>query len=118
MIENGPFFLQLEDVVGERSGDIYKGEFQVKKYLTNRERSDVARLTEGWIRGIERNQEEITFLSTLAHLAFHVVKAPLWWGDKGFDLIDREPVWKLADLLLELQKPAVKAETPPSAAPT
>lgn len=110
MIENGPFFLQLENITGEFTGEIYNGEFQVKKYLTNRERSDVARLTESWIRGIERNQDEMTFLSTLAHLAFHVTKAPTWWGDKGFDLQDREPVWKLADLLLDLQKPPTKPE--------
>lgn len=105
VLDNGPFFIRLENVVGEKTGQIYNGEFQVKKYLTNREGTDVTRLAESLCVGISRSQEQIVFLSTLANLAFHVVKAPAWWGDKGFDLKDKEPVWNLGDQLLELQKP-------------
>lgn len=115
MMDNGPFFLRLEDVEGERTGTKYNGEFQVKKYLTNREGIDVARLIESLCTGIVRNQDQIIFISTLASLAFHVIKAPAWWGDRGFDLSDKEPVWKLAELLLELQKPPAK--DPPPAPP-
>jgi len=109
--DNGPFYLRLEGVVGEKTGQTYNGEFHVKKYLTNREGTDVARLTEALCVGITRNQDQIVFLTTLANLAFHVIKAPEWWGDKGFDLKDKDPVWKLGELLLELQKPP-KVDTP------
>jgi hypothetical protein len=114
-MDNGLFYLRLENVTGEKTGTVYNGEFQVKKYLTNREGIDVSRLTETLCAGIVRNESQIIFLTTLANLAFHVVKAPDWWGDRGFDLLDKEPVWQLGDKLLELQKPPKKEEVAPQA---
>jgi len=105
MIDNGPFFLRLENVVGEKTGETYNGEFQVKKYLSHKEGADVARLTESLCSGIFRQPETMDFLANLAELSFHITKAPEWYSDKGFALMDRSPVLKLHELLLELQKP-------------
>lgn len=105
-------FIRLENVKGERTGTLYNGEFQVKKYLKNRESADATRLAETLCRGIERDVELINLLTTVAHLAFHIEKSPDWWGDKGLDLSDKEPIWALAEQLVKEQKP--KEESAPA----
>lgn len=105
MIDNSPVFIRLEDVKGEKTGTSYTGEFKVKKYLNHKESTDATRLAEQLLRGIERSEERIAFLSTLAHLAFHIIEAPDWWGDNGLDLLDKEPVWVLAEKLSLVQQP-------------
>jgi len=99
MIDNSPVYIQLENVIGERTGASYSGEFKVKRFLNQRETTDAARLAENFLRGIERNEERLAFLSDLAHLAFHILEAPSWWGENGLDLLDKEPVWVLAEKL-------------------
>jgi hypothetical protein len=113
-ISNEPVYVTLDGCKGSNTGaDYSEGQFLVKKYLSHREKNDVIRLTELLLRNIERNKDAILFYSALSQLAFHVVECPAWWGDKGMDLFDTEPVWALMDKIYELQNPEVlkKEET-------
>ena len=105
-VNNEPIYVCLDGCKGGVTGaDYSEGQFLIKKYLTHREKSDVIRLTELLLRNIERNQEAILFYSAIAQLAFHVVESPEWWGDKGMDLLDGEPVWALMEKVYKLQNP-------------
>ena len=105
MIDNSPVYIKLEEVKGEKTGSLYTGEFTIKKFLTQKERIDATRLAESLARGIERSPADLEYVTMIAHLAFHVISAPAWWGDKGLDLYDREPAWALSDKLIEVQNP-------------
>jgi hypothetical protein len=105
-VSNEPVYVCLDGCKGSDTGfDYSDGQFLIKKYLTHREKNDVIRLTELLLHNIERNQDAILFYSAIAQLAFHIVEAPEWWGDKGMDLIDREPVWALMERIYNLQNP-------------
>jgi hypothetical protein len=111
-IDNSPSFVSIEDVKGETTGTVFNGKFKVKPYITNRERSDVARLMDDLANGIITDTSQRVLLSTIAHLSFHVVEAPDWWGDMGLDLVDQEPIYALSDKVKELQNPAKAEEKP------
>lgn len=110
-ISNEPIYITLDGCKGKVTGaDYSEGQFLVKLFLTHREKSDVIRLTEMLLRNIERNQNAIQFYSAIAQLAFHITEAPAWWGDRGLELYDAEPVWALMDKIYELQNPGKKEE--------
>ena len=105
-INNEPIYVTLDGCKGALTGaDYAEGQFLIKPYLTHREKNDVLRLTELLLQKIERNQDAILFYSAIAQLAFHIVEAPSWWGDKGLDLVDTEPVWALMQEIYKLQSP-------------
>jgi hypothetical protein len=105
------------DVKGEITDQHFFGRFEVKKYLTHKEKADSTRIAEMLCRGIEKNIEIYTFLSTLAFLNSHIKSTDAsWWkkdeatGIAGMDMNDESPVWEISKKILELQKP--KTETP------
>jgi len=95
---------------GEVTGAKYFGRFQLKPYLTHAERADVSRLFELYSRGITTDAAQRAFLMTLAYLKFHIVETDAtWWVDSGLNLLDETPVYRLAELVREVQAP--KKET-------
>lgn len=110
MINNDPIYITLDNVVGERTKAKYQGTFTLKKYLTNKEKLDASRLAEALARNIERSEVNLEFASIVAALSFHIVEAPKWWGDKGLDLYDREPVYVLSEELEKIINPPVEAK--------
>lgn len=114
MIDNSPVWLEV-DCVGENTGAHYFGRFEVKRYLNNREKSDIARLFETYVRGISEDVQQRGLLYALAQLNFHVLSTDAaWWTDKGLDLLDDEPVVQLMAKLREIQ--TVKKEEKPTQA--
>jgi hypothetical protein len=109
MINNSNDFLSMENVEGERTKKKYTGRFTVKRYLVFKEKVDVARLN-GVLGAGVTDDAMLDLISAYAHLAFHIVEAPKWWGDRGLDLEDTAPVWWLIDKVLELQKPTQEEE--------
>lgn len=106
MLGNEPVWTDLE-CVGEQTGEKYFGRFQVKRYLTHRERGEAVRLAETLCRGIETTIEHRTLLTTIAFLSSHIIESDAkWWGDRGLDLLDEQPIWELAKKIRELQRPA------------
>jgi hypothetical protein len=67
MFSNDPVWIDME-VVGELTGEKYFGRFQIKRYLTNRERGDAVRFAETLCRGIENDANMRTLLTTSAFL--------------------------------------------------
>jgi hypothetical protein len=120
MINNEPVWIDV-DCVGETTGDKIFGRFQVKRYLTHRERAEATRLAETYCRGIVDDLSQRAFLTTLAFLTYHVVDSDAkWWtgadpkengSENGLSMIDEKPIWDLAKKIKELQKPAVAAPT-------
>lgn len=94
-------------VKGEHTGREYFGKFRVKPFLKHAERGDAVRLAEAYTLGIERDQNQRLFLTTLAFLKFHVEETQNaeWWEDgNGLNLYDEEPVFELSKLLTDLQE--------------
>lgn len=112
MINNEPVWTDIQCTGA--SGENYFGRFQIRRFLTHREKTEAVRLAETLCRGITDSIEHRTFLTTIAFLSFHIIEVDAaWWGDKGLDLLDEEPVWELAKTVRALQKPpAEKPETP------
>lgn len=112
-INNEPRWVEL-NTVGETTGESYFGRFSVKPYLQHNERADAVRLAERYCRGIDTAQTQRMFLTTLAFLKFHVLETDAeWWQEDGLSLLDEEPIYKLAELLGEIQKPKGKADDKP-----
>ena len=110
MISNLPEWIDVT-CVGESTGEKFFGRFEIKKFLTHKEKTEAVRLAETLSRGIEQDFAYKTFLTTLAFLHYHVLKSEAnWWkkGDGdifGMDLFDEEPIWALGRKIKELQKP-------------
>ena len=107
MIDNAPVWTEI-NCVGETTGSTYFGRFELKKYLSNREKSDISRLFEAYVRGISEDIPQRSLLYALAQLNFHIVSTDAtWWVEKGMDLLDDEPV---VQLMSELRKHQTKKD--------
>lgn len=104
-INNEPKWVDV-DVEGEFTGVKYFGRFQLKPYLTHAERADVSRLAELYNRGITTDATQRAFMMTLAYLKFHIIETDAaWWVDGGLNLHDEAPVYRLAELVRQIQAP-------------
>ena len=105
MLGNEPVWIDMECT--GTSGEKYFGRFQVKRYLTHKERAEAVRLSETLCRGITDDVNMRAFLTTAAFLSVHITEVDAkWWGDRGLDLVDEEPIWELAKKIREVQRPA------------
>ena len=96
------------DVIGEVSKKKFFGRFNLKPYLSHRERADAVRLAETYMRGISESTDQRLFLTTLAFLAMHIVETDAkWWKEStnGLDLVDETPVYAITKALSEIQDP-------------
>jgi len=114
MINNDPIWIDI-DCVGETTKERYYGRFQIKKYLTNKEKADVYRTANTISVGIQ-NVSEIGFLHNLAFLEKHVISSDAsWWKTKdgetpGLDLLDEKPIYELSNKIYEVQNPVKEEE--------
>ena len=73
-INNESKWVDIE-VTGEETGQVFRGRFNIKPFLTHKEKSDAVRLAERYYRGIFQNEEQRKFLSTVAFLHFHIIES-------------------------------------------
>jgi hypothetical protein len=118
VIDNSPVWIEI-NCEGETTKTKYFGKFEIKRYLSFKEKSDVARLFETYSRGITEDIAQKGILYALAQLNFHVLSADCdWWKEKGLDILDEEPI---VQLLAEVRKAQVgnkKDEPAPTAEKT
>lgn len=112
MVDNTPLWIEI-NCTGELTGTKYFGRFEIKKYLTHGEKSEISRLFETYARGITEDVAQRGLLYVLAELNFHVLSTDAaWWTNKGLDLLDEQPI---LDLVAELRKhQAVKKDSKPA----
>jgi len=100
------------DVVGEISGDPYKGTFKVKTRLSHRnhlERDQIRRNLLG-ANSDSASADAAGTAEIFAQLAVRIVDAPGWWknAENGFELPDEAPVVAVYKAALEAQISANK----------
>ena len=95
-------FLEI-DVYGENTGTRYAGQVEVKLYLTNTEKADMARKTSKLIVGIDLRHEMASTIQLIANLDAHIKTKPDWWEEDGMGLEDSEPIYELSKKLREVQ---------------
>lgn len=115
-------WLDLENCVGEETGDVYTGSFLIKPFLTLAEKNDAARLAGRLTNGIF-DEDLFTLYQNIAWLKFHIkdTKDADWWGKdytndkenssrgdlRGFaalELYDAKPISDLSALVAGLKK--------------
>lgn len=90
--------------VGETTGTKYFGRFEIKKYLTQKEKGEASRLYDKYVYGITEDVGQRAVYHTLAQLAQHIVSTDAaWWQEGGMDLKDDAPVIELLKQLRERQ---------------
>jgi hypothetical protein len=108
-ISNDPIWIDI-DCTGETTNERYFGRFQVKRFLTNKEKAEVYRIASTISVGIQ-NIKELELLHNLAFLSLHVLTTDsTWWKSKdgdlaGMDLFDERPVLELSNQIYMLQNP-------------
>lgn len=103
MVDNSPVWVEV-DCVGEETGAKYFGRFEVKRYLTQKEKGDVGRLYETYSRGLVDDVGQKSMFYMLAKLSFHVLQSDApWWKEKGLDLVDDEPAIALMTAIRNVQ---------------
>lgn len=107
MIDNTPVWVEV-NVQGETTGEQYFGKFYIKKYLTQEERSDVARESDRRNYGIAEDAGQKAMNNMLSQLQAHVVQADAAWWVKDKEgrvvgLMDDNPITDLMKKLREQQ---------------
>jgi hypothetical protein len=113
MLSTEPKWIEI-NVEGETTKKKYFGKFQIKPFLTHKERSEATRLAERYMMGIETTMEQRMFLGTLALVTYHIVSVEgevEWWKEKGLDLYDEAPIYALSAEVAKIQKPQEKEKT-------
>jgi hypothetical protein len=98
---------------GETTKRKYFGKFEVKPFLTHREKAEAVRTAEKYMFGIETTLDQRQFLTTLAFLKSHIVTIDdkvNWWIGDGLDIHDERPVYQLAEEIKKLQDPEPEKE--------
>lgn len=99
------------DCEGETSGRRYVGQFEVKLFLTLKDRTDAARIRSKLLRDISENDDVFYLLQLLTNINTHLTgKKPDWYGEDGTDLEDTQPIIALAMALREAQAKEVEAK--------
>lgn len=100
------------DVRGDVTGEAYKGNFSVKRFLSQRDRiqKDSIRRT---LLGLDADQASVDAAiraEMLSHLSVSVSDSPLWWKESnaGLDLYDDNVVIQLYEKTAEAQKAEMK----------
>ena len=95
-------FIEI-DVYGENTGERYFGQIEVKLYLTNTEKAEMARKTSKLISGIDLRHEMASTIQLIANLDAHIKTKPEWWGEDGMSMEDNEPIYAVSKKLREVQ---------------
>ena len=95
-------FIEI-DVYGENTGTRYVGQIEVKLYLTNTEKIEMARKTSKLIVGIDLRHEMSSTIQLFALVDAHLKEKPEWWGESGMDLEDTAPAHEISKKLREVQ---------------
>lgn len=97
----------INDIIGESTGELYKGTFTIKKKLSYSDLLRLDQLRRDYLGG--SNQENasavaVGIANALADLAVRVINAPSWWKDcnKGFDLVDDNVLQAIYDETMKL----------------
>lgn len=102
MKKNETGFLDL-DVYGSVTGEHYYGQVEVRLFLTYKERIESSKQLSRTAAGIDKTDPLYYMLQTISILGAHLVTKPQWWQEDGLDMIDPDPIYKLAELLREAQ---------------
>jgi hypothetical protein len=101
------------DCIGETTGDRYVGTFEVKLFLTLKERGESGKVKHKLLKDISENDDIYFLLQLLANLNVHITgKKPAFWGEDGTELTDTEPVIALATALRAAQQLEVDNKKP------
>lgn len=107
MLSTEPKWIEI-NVDGEITKKKYYGRFQIKPFLTHKERAEATRLAEKYMMGIDTTIEQRMFLGTLALVTYHIIATDGevdWWKEKGLDLYDEAPIYALSAEISKMQKP-------------
>lgn len=92
------------DCEGESTGKRYVGQFEVKLFLTLKDRTDAGRIRNKLLRDISESDDIFFLLQLLTNINTHLTgKKPDWYGEDGTDLEDTQPIISLATALREAQ---------------
>lgn len=101
------------DCVGETTGTRYVGQFEVKLFLSLKERGESGKVRHRLLKDILETDDIYFLLQLLSNLNGHLVGVkPSWWGEDGTDLVDSEPVIALATGLRQAQQIEVDSKKP------
>lgn len=104
------------DCVGEITGRRYVGQFEIKLFLTLKDRTEVGRIRSKLLRDISEADDVFYLLQLLTNLNAHLTgKKPEWYGEDGTDLEDSQPIISLAQSLREVQAREMEARKAPKA---
>jgi hypothetical protein len=101
------------DCEGETTGKRYVGQFEIKLFLTLKDRAEAGRLRNKLLKDIAENDDVYFMLQLLSNLNTHMAgKKPDWFGEDGTDLEDTQPIIALATGLREAQTREMEARKP------
>jgi hypothetical protein len=93
------------DCVGETTGTRYVGQFEVKLFLTLKDRAESGKVKNRLLKDVLESDDIYFLLQLVSNLNAHLVgKKPAWWGEDGVDLEDTTPVIELANGYDKLNK--------------
>lgn len=107
-MDDNKVVLQVETT--GRSGKKYNGSFEVRLYLTHRERGDASREFAKKSIGILSDDDVYYVFKSISVLNKHIIDKPEWWGD-GYELFDSEPIFELAKQLKDAQDNYAKEQS-------
>jgi hypothetical protein len=101
------------DCVGETTGTRYVGQFEVKLFLTLKDRAESGKVKNRLLKDVLESDDIYFLLQLVSNLNAHLVgKKPAWWGEDGVDLEDTTPVIELANGLRQAQQIEVDSKKP------
>jgi hypothetical protein len=104
------------DCIGETTGTRYVGNFEIKLFLTLKDRAEAGKVRHRILKDILETDDIYFLLQLLSNINVHLVgKKPAWWGEDGTELADTEPIISIATALREAQQVEIegkKSKTP------
>lgn len=99
----------LDDIIGDSTGELFKGPFVVKTKLSYEDLLRLDRLRRDFLGGTHQENASVMAMNianALADLAVRIVESPSWWPEygNGFNLKDDNVLQTIYDLTLKAQK--------------
>lgn len=101
------------DCIGETTGIRYVGNFEIKLFLTLKDRAEAGKVRHRLLKDILETDDIYFLLQLLSNINAHLTgKKPGWWGEDGTELADTEPIIALATALRQAQQVEVDSKKP------